>query len=73
MPTGADPALLLATVLELQLERATKEIVARFQASADAMAAGTTAQVEAATGAGQAIITTAVPSAITRACTAHAK
>jgi hypothetical protein len=56
--TVADPAIILATVLKLHLEKATKEIGAMVvQAVADQRAAATVAQVEAAKCVSQAIIT----------------
>jgi hypothetical protein len=41
--TVVDPAIILATVLELHLEKATKEIGAMVQAGADQKAAATVA------------------------------
>jgi glutamine synthetase type III len=55
--TVADPAIILATVLELHLEQATKEIGAMLQTGADQTAAATVAQVEAAKGVAQLVIT----------------
>jgi hypothetical protein len=59
MLTPADPAIILGTVLELQIEDATKQIDALLQNAIDQQAAATVAQVEAAKGVGQAIITQA--------------
>jgi glutamine synthetase type III len=55
--TVADPAIILATVLELHLEQATKEIGAMLQTGADQTAAATVAQEEAAKGVAQVVIT----------------
>lgn len=52
-----DPAILLGTVLELHLERASKEIAAMLEAGADQTAAATVAQVDAAKQVAQVIVT----------------
>lgn len=57
MLTVTDPALLLATILEIQLEAVTKEVGAMLTSSADQNAAASVTQLEAAKGVAQAIIT----------------